>query len=290
MLFHWKWAIVREERGAQKTKTTPPLSGSAALITGGGRGVGRAIAEAFARGGAAVALVARSRDDLEETRKRIEQSGGDALVIPADITERGAIDEALNHAENALGPIDVLVNNAGTCRALGPVHLVSTDDWIGDIETNLIGAFLATRAVLAGMVRRRRGRIINVASYAAIRATPHMSAYGSAKAALVHFTNTLALETLEHEIRVFAMTPGRVNTDLTRHLTQSPAGRRWLPPISEETYVPVEEAGKLAVFLASGQADVLTGRLIHVLDDIEDLVRRADEINERDLYVLHLRR
>jgi 3-oxoacyl-[acyl-carrier protein] reductase len=265
------------------------LQARVSLVTGAGRGVGRAVARALAAEGSPVALVARSLRDLEGTRGEIEAAGGVAIVAKADVTDGAGVEWAVAEVQDALGPIEILVNNAGRCRALGPTHRVSAEEWAGDVETNLIGTFLVTRAVLPGMLERGRGRIVNVSSFAATRPSPYMSAYGSAKAALVHFTCSLAEEVREQGVSVFAMTPGTVKTEMTAFLTESEAGQHWFPPIPEERWVPIEQAGRLAVFLASGRADELSGRFLHVLDDIEDLVGRAAEVRQEDLYTLRLR-
>jgi NAD(P)-dependent dehydrogenase (short-subunit alcohol dehydrogenase family) len=265
------------------------LSGSVAVVTGGGRGVGRAIARSLADAGAAVAVVARNEKELEEAAESIRQRGGEATPLPADVTDPASVDRLARETERRLGPVDILVNNAGACRAIGPVWEAGVDDWRQDVESSLLGAFLCTRAFLAKMVERRFGRIINVSSYAAIRATPHMAAYGCAKAALLHFTNSVAAETADHGICVFALTPGRVRTAMTKHMVESSAGQRWLDTDMRDS-LPAERAGELAVLLAGGRADALTGRFVHVLDDVHDLIRRVDEIRQDDLYVLRLRK
>ena len=265
------------------------LSGSVAVVTGGGRGVGRAIARSLADAGAAVAVVARNEKELEETAESIRQGGGETTPLLADVTDPASVDRLARETERRLGTVDILVNNAGACRAIGPVWEAGVDDWRQDVESSLFGAFLCTRAFLAKMVERRCGRIINVSSYAAIRATPNMAAYGCAKAALLHFTNSVAAETADHGICVFALTPGRVWTAMTKHMVESSAGQRWLDTDMRDS-LPPERAGELAVLLASGRADALTGRFVHVLDDVHDLIRRVDEIRQDDLYVLRLRK
>jgi NAD(P)-dependent dehydrogenase (short-subunit alcohol dehydrogenase family) len=269
---------------------TPELEGRASLVTGGGRGIGRVIAEALARAGAAVADVARSETEVGETADAIAERGGRAVAIPADVTDEAAVEQVVTQAERELGPIDLLVNNAGTCDAIGPLWEADPKRWRRDIESSLLGTFVCARSVLPGMIGRSRGRIINVSSYAAIRPAPNISAYAAAKAAVVHLTNSLAVETREHGIAVFAITPGTVRTAITKSMTESVAGRTWLPKIPTERWLSPQRAGDLVVFLASGKADRLSGRFIHVLDDAEDLARRADEIERNDLYVLRLRR
>jgi NAD(P)-dependent dehydrogenase (short-subunit alcohol dehydrogenase family) len=266
------------------------LEGTIAVVTGAGRGVGRTIAERLASEGAAVALVARSKIQLEQTAGSIGEKGGRAIALPADLTEPGSVERTMARVQQTLGPVDLLVNNAGKCDAIGPLWEVDPDTWWGDIRTNLLGTALCSRAVLPSMVARRSGRIVNVSSFAAVRPSPSMTAYGSAKAGVVHLTNSLAAETKEYGVYIFAVTPGTVRTALTKQLTNSAAGRKWLPPIPPERWLSPERVAQLVVFLAMGKADRMSGRFIHVLDDVADLARRADVIEREDLYVLRLRK
>lgn len=215
-----------------------------AVVTGGSRGIGQAIAEALRESGAAVNTLDRSHG--------------------VDVTERNAVETAF--AE--LGLVDLLVNNAGTMDAIGPAWQVDPDDWRRDIETSLFGAFNCSRAVLPGMVERGGGRIVNVASGVATRAYPHASAYAAAKAALRSFTQSLAAETAEHGIAVFAISPGFVWTEMTERLRDSP----WFPGFGSPNPNEPERAGELVLRLASGELDALSGRYIHVRDDIEKML------------------
>jgi 3-oxoacyl-[acyl-carrier protein] reductase len=265
------------------------LKGQVAVVTGGGRGVGRAIARSLGRAGAAVAVVGRARSEIDATAALVRDGGAMATAVAADVTDRVAVQHAADVIEHRLGPVTILVNNAGTCSAIGPVWEVDPLEWRRDLETSVLGAFFFTQALLTRMVKRRAGRIVNVSSYAAIRPTPHMAAYGCSKAALLHFTNTLAAETAAHGVAVFAITPGRVQTAMTEYMFESSAGRRWLDSGMHDWLSP-ERAGELSVFLASGRADSLSGRFIHVLDDVHELVLRSKEIQQDDLYVLRLRK
>jgi len=264
------------------------LDGAVAVVTGGGRGIGRAIARSLGQAGASVAVVARTPSDVDATAAMLTEGGGEAVGIPADVTDGASVDRTMRKVERSFGPITILVNCAGTCGAIGALWEIEPDDWRRDVDASLLGTFLCARAVLPAMVARRRGRVINVSSYAAIRATPCIAAYGAAKAALVHLTNTLAAETAPFGVSVFAMTPGRVRTAMTEYMLESQTGKQWsIMPTGE--WLPAERAGALAVVLSSGRADALSGRFIHVLDDVEELVRRADEIRRDDLYALRLR-
>jgi NAD(P)-dependent dehydrogenase (short-subunit alcohol dehydrogenase family) len=255
-------------------------------VTGGARGVGLAIARALTAAGARVALLARSEDEL--ARATADLDG--AVAIRADVRHADAVDAAVAQAERELGPTDLLVNNAGTLTAIGPLWEVEGDDWWLDVETSLRGALLCSQAVLPGMLERGRGRIVNVSSYAAIRPSPYQSGYAAGKAALLSLTESLAASTAGRGVAVFAISPGFVRTALTDRLRESEEGRRWLPEVGSGGEVDAARSGELVAFLASGAADALNGRFLRALDDVEDLVRRADEVVGDDLYVMRLRR
>jgi NAD(P)-dependent dehydrogenase (short-subunit alcohol dehydrogenase family) len=262
----------------------------AAVVTGGGRGIGRAVAARLAREGIAVAVLARSGSELAETVALIEAEGGRAYAEPVDVTDARGVMRAFEGIADRLGPIDLLVNNAGTASALGPVTEVDAEAWWRDVETSVRGAFLCTRAVLSEMLERGRGRVINMSSYSAVRPSPHLSGYAAAKAALLSFTEALAAEARPFGVAVFAVSPGHVRTAMVRHMLESKAGRRWLPDVESSTPIEPERVADLVAYLASGRADGLSGRFLHALDDFEALVARMDEIVREDLYVVRLRR
>jgi len=254
------------------------LTGQAAIVTGGGRGIGRAIARALAGAGARIALAARSRDQLDETVVTIRQEGGQAIAFATDVTDQHAVERTAREVERQLGTIDLLVNNAGILGEEGPIWEGTAEDWWRVLEVNLRGPFLCARAVLPGMIVRGRGRIINVASNAGIRPSPVLSAYSVSKAAVLRLTDCLAEMTKAYGIGVFAISPGLVRTAMTQD-RRNDAATSW---------VPAERAGELCVFIAAGKADALSGRYLHVSDDIDGLVERADEIGRNDLYALRL--
>jgi NAD(P)-dependent dehydrogenase (short-subunit alcohol dehydrogenase family) len=223
------------------------LSGQLAIVTGGTRGVGQAIAQALQAAGAEVRSWSRS--------------GG------VDVADAEAVEGALA----GLGPVDLLVNNAGTLDAIGPVWAVDPGSWRRDVETSVVGAFHCSRAVLPGMIERERGRIVNVSSGAATRPYPYGSGYAAGKAALLSFTETLAAETKEHGLAVFSITPGFVWTEMTERLRDASGPA---PDISGADPVEPARAGQLVVRLASGEADALSGRFIHVRDDLDELLSR----------------
>ena len=198
-----------------------------ALITGGGRGLGRAFAEALARAGATVAIVARSESELQAVAQAIEQAGGRALTFMADVTDRQAIERVVAEIERQRGHIDLLVNNAGVCRALGPIVEIDPDDWWREIEINVRGTFLCARVALPGMLAHGRGRVINIASPAGLQALPTGSAYCLSKAAVIRFSESLAIEHSDRGVHAFAMNPGNVRTAMLNYIAESnEAGQR----------------------------------------------------------------
>lgn len=254
-----------------------------AVVTGGGRGVGRAIAEALAGDGWSVAVWARSAGEIEETAAAI---GG--LGRAVDVTERDAVEAAMQEVKERLGPVDLLVANAGTLSAVGPPWAVDPEAWWEDVETSLRGTFLAAHALLPGMVERRSGRIVTVASNVALRPSPYQSGYAAAKAGVLSLTEALAAAGAEHGVRAFAISPGYVDTELTRRMHEAAEGEPWAGTLGSGRALDPALAARLVVFLASGRGDALTGRYFHALDDVEELARRADEVVGDDLYVPRL--
>jgi NAD(P)-dependent dehydrogenase (short-subunit alcohol dehydrogenase family) len=276
-----------------KTNEGSALADQVAIVTGGGRGIGRAITLALAKAGAAVAVVARSKDQLAETVALVEQAGGRAIAVPADVTDQQAVEQAAAKTQDHLGPIDLLVNNAGVGGPICPTWMADPDKWWRCIEVNLRGPFLCSRAVLPGMVARGRGRIVNTASSAALRPLPYLSAYGISKTALARLTESLAAETEEHGICVFSIHPGFVRTAMTEGTAELPGDEVWLGGNFRKHLAAgrgghPERAANLVVLLASGRADALSGRYISVRDDVDEMVGRAKEIREKGLYTLRL--
>lgn len=270
------------------------LSGQVALVTGGGRGLGRALAQALAAAGASVAVIARSEDQLSETVRLIEQAGGRAIALPADVSDQRAVEQVVAAIEQRLGPVDLLVNNAAVVGpANGPIWEIDPVQWWRAIEINLRGPFLCARAVLPSMVARRRGRIVNTTSIAV--QTPFNTAYHASKAALTHLTNCLAAETKEYGISVFAYMPGGIRTTLTEYLAESPdvheSLRNRFQAYFREGWMSdtPERAVQGVMFLASGKADALSGRYISAWDDEAESLRRVDEIQRDDLLTLRIR-
>jgi NAD(P)-dependent dehydrogenase (short-subunit alcohol dehydrogenase family) len=270
------------------------LRNQVTIVTGAGRGLGRAISVALAQAGAAVGVVARSEAQIAETAGAVKQAGGEPLAVIADVSDPAAVERAARQVEAALGPVDLLVNNAATPGPLGPMWEADADDWWHSFEVNLRGPFLCSRAVLPAMIARRRGRIINLATSAATVAVAHMGAYVIAKTALIRFTENLAAELVNSGVSVFAIDPGTVRTALSQHLLESEAGKKWLPwfrkLFDQGRDVPPEKAAQLVVQLASGRADALSGRFLGVADDLPKLLEQLEEVKRSGLYTLRVRK
>ena len=270
------------------------MRGQVAVVTGGGRGLGRAFAQALAAAGCAVAVIARSADELAETVATIAESGGQARAFPADVTDAPAVTAAFATIEQSLGPIDLLVNNAGVIGPLGPFAQSSVDDWWRAIDVNLRGQILCAHLVLPGMIARRRGRIINIASGGGATMLPYFSAYVTSKAALIRFAECLAVEVKPHGIAVFAMGPGTVRTRMSEYSLNSPEGRTWLPwfrdIFTEGRDLPAERPAALLLALASGRADALSGCFLQPSDDLERIIDAAATVQQAKLYTMQVGR
>jgi NAD(P)-dependent dehydrogenase (short-subunit alcohol dehydrogenase family) len=272
------------------------LRNQVAIVTGASQGIGRAIAQRCAEEGAKVALVARTASKLEAVAAEIRDGGGVALSIPADVTDHAAVEAMVRQADAELGPVDLLVNNAGAFYAIGPAWEVDSEMWWSDVTINLLGVFLCCREVVAGMVARGKGRVINLIGGGTEAPLPYGSAYAASKAAVMRLTETLAVELKEHGVFVFALRPGFVRTEMSVYQL-SEEGRRWLPDTAqrfeEEKNVPPTMAGDLAVEFASGRFDALTGRYIRVKDykgdDLDEVEAQIPEILEKDLRTLRMR-
>lgn len=266
---------------------TEMLRGEVAIVTGGGRGVGAAVARALAAAGASVTVAARTQAEVEAVAAEL---GHRSLAVTADVTDAAAVERLVTETTRALGAPTLLVNNAGVWRHVGPLAEADPDAWWADVEVTLRGAFLCTRAVLPAMLAAGRGRIVNVASYAAVRAAPHASGYASGKAALLRVTDSLAAELEGTGVTCLAVTPGFVRTDLVEAVARSPEAQRYLPELAARTdALPPERLGELVVAVAEGRLDALAGRLVHVLDDLDVLLSQVDAILAEDLYTLRLR-
>jgi NAD(P)-dependent dehydrogenase (short-subunit alcohol dehydrogenase family) len=251
------------------------LDGQVVLVTGGGRGIGASIARELAEAGARVAVAARTKGQVEDVAREI-----DGLALELDVTDEAAVARAVAETERELGPIDLLCANAGIGGPDGAAWDADPADWWRVLEVNALGVFLCCRAVIPGMLERGRGRIVITGSGAGYLPGASNTAYTASKAAANRFAETLAKALEDTPVRVFLISPGLVRTEMTEDNFADDAP--WTPP---------ELAPRLVHVLASGRADALAGRYLHAEhDDVEDLIRRADEIQEQDLNAIRLRR
>jgi NAD(P)-dependent dehydrogenase (short-subunit alcohol dehydrogenase family) len=264
-----------------------PLCDSIVLITGGGRGIGRLYAERLASEGAVMVLVARSADELKEAAGRIKASGGTVETFVADVTDRIAVQRLVASIEADIGPIDVLINNAGVRGPIGNAWECDWDAWWHAIEVNLGGAVAFSHAVLSKMAERRRGRIVNIVSEAGTFRWPTVSAYSVSKAALIKFSENLAVECGGFLLSVFAYHPGFLPLGLAKEAmdlsaSSSPAEKMvaaWCrAQLESGSAASPEASAEKLLMLLSGAYDSLTGRYVTVRDDLDLLVERVSKV------------
>jgi NAD(P)-dependent dehydrogenase (short-subunit alcohol dehydrogenase family) len=241
------------------------LEGRSAFVTGASRGIGRAISLAFADAGANVAVVSRSEDALEDTASEIEARGRKAIALVADVGDADTVRSAVERAGEAFGTLDVVVNNAGAAPFRAPVAETRIDGFDKYLRVNFLSAVYVLQAAAPRLIESGRGCVLNVASVGGLSAAPGVGYYGAAKAALVNLTKTLAVEWAQHGIRVNALAPGWIETDMNALLREEPASRdRMLGGIAMRRFGTPEEVASAAVFLCSDAASYITGEVLVV--------------------------
>ena len=251
------------------------LGGKVAVVTGGGRGFGRAIAKRFAAEGARVLITSRTEAELREVAREIEQARGRAVWVTADVSREADCAGIVAAAQERLGAVDILVNNAGDYGPVKPVEEISAQEWDQVIAVHLRGAFLLTRLVLPGMYRRRSGAIVNISSLSAKAAFAWGAPYAAAKAGLLGLTRVTAAEAARRGVRVNAICPGPVTeTKMSRDLGNALAARLEITPeiqlrqflegILQGRGQTADEVAAAAAFLASDQASAITGQSLNV--------------------------
>ena len=241
-----------------------PLAGRVALVTGGGRGIGRAISLAMGRAGAAVACAARSLDQVEAVAAAIEAAGARAFGLRLDVTRAEQITAAVEQAETRLGPIDILVNNAGVTLEKKTVELTD-EEWDTVVATNLTSMFRCARAVAPGMIRRGHGKIINVGSMYGVIGVARYAAYCASKAAVDGLTRSLAVEWARHGMQVNCLAPGYIHTDIPRAaLADERTRAMFLSKVPARRIGEPEEVGALAVHLASPASNFMIGQTLYL--------------------------
>lgn len=267
------------------------LQGKVAIVTGAGRGIGKAIALVFARQGAHLVLAARTPPEVEATAGEVQALGGQALALKADVSQAQDVEAMVTSAMIQYGKIDVLVNNAAVQAPIGPLWESDPTEFLRTILINLGGVFLCCRAVVPMMIRQGEGKIINLSGGGATSPRPFFTAYAASKAAVVRLTESLAAEVKQYNIQVNAIAPGRVSTWMTEQVlaTGAAAGERALEEAqrTKEEGASPQAAAELAVFLASGESSDLTGRLISAAwDDWRSLPSHLEEVMASELYTL----
>jgi NAD(P)-dependent dehydrogenase (short-subunit alcohol dehydrogenase family) len=253
------------------------LQNKCILVTGGGRGIGKRLAIGFARQGARIALMARSKAELDLAHIEIEQNGGNVLRIRGDVADPEQMTVAIDRVRVTYGGVpDVLICAAGVLGPLQTFLSASAKQWAEAFHINLMGVVNACRAVLPGMVERRRGKIIVLACDSGTAPKLHFSSYATSKTAVVRFVESIAPEIADHNVQINCLDPGPAYTNLTDEIIRA-GGRIEAPVVAQAVEVRTtggtspEEQFKIAEFLASEQSNHITGRLIHIDDDWKKL-------------------
>jgi 2-deoxy-D-gluconate 3-dehydrogenase len=239
------------------------LSGRVAVVTVGNGGIGRGIALGFARAGAAVAILARNEEKNRSVLDELKAIGVRSLAIKVDVSDRAQIQPALDRVEEALGPIHILVNNAGTGILKGVLDQ-TPEEWDQVIETNLNACFMFSKLAAHSMVRRKAGKIINIASEYSLFGSAMAPSYSAAKGGLVQLTKSMAIELAPHNIQVNALAPGWIETDLTQPLKSTPLYQQILTRTPAGRWGAPDDCAGAAIFLASSASDFVTGATIFV--------------------------
>jgi len=272
--------------------SAPVLRDKVALLTGGSRGIGFAIAKAYLQAGCRLVICGRDKKRLRTTELSLQKSAkapGNVLAVPCDVTQLSAVEGMVEQALQRFGRIDILVNNAATSMTYGRVGDINPQDWKGVIESNLVGPFYCCHAVLPHMRDAGGGKIINLSGYGAGMPSPRLSAYGASKAGIAAFTRSLARECRGTGITVNLLSPGVVKTDLSLKQGATVEGQPFLKKgraLIELLAGPPEAAGVLAVKMASDKSRV-TGKTFRVMSRKQVALRLA-RFALREVFLRHI--
>jgi 3-oxoacyl-[acyl-carrier protein] reductase len=237
------------------------LTGRTALVTGASQGLGQRFARVLAEHGAKVALAARQVEKLDALADAIEADGGKAVSVALDVTDRGMIEAALDEAEKVLGPVDILINNAGIAVSKAVLDQ-SEADWDRVLDTNLKGAFFVAQAAARRMAARGGGAIVNIASVLAFEVVGHLAPYAAAKGGLWQLTRSMALELARKNVRVNALAPGYIVTEINRDFLETEAGQRLLQHVPQRRFGKPEDLDGPLLLLASEAGRYMTGSVV----------------------------
>ena len=272
------------------------LQGRTAIITGASQGLGLEIATQYVAAGASVVICARDRDMLSrasETLKSITTNDQRVFSIVTDVSEPQAVDKLLSYSVNTMGRIDILVNNAGVYGPKGSIDSVDWAQWIQAININLLGSVLMCRGVVTHMKNQGYGKIVQLSGGGATNPLPNLSSYAVAKAGIVRFIETLALEVAEYRIDANAIAPGALNTRMLDEILESDpetVGKKFYEQALQQKVsggAGLEKGARLAVFLGSSGSDGITGKLISAIwDPWEELDVHKTDLKDTDIYTL----
>jgi 2-dehydro-3-deoxy-D-gluconate 5-dehydrogenase len=247
-----------------KTPALFDLTGQVAVVTGGNRGIGRGIALGLAEAGAAVAVFGRNEEKNQHVLSELKAIGVPSVAVKVDMTNRAALEPALNTVESELGSVSILVNNAGNVSLSGGVMNERPEDWDCVIETQLNSVFLLSKLAARSMISQKRGKIINIGSMYSYFGSGLIPSYSAAKGAIVQLTKSMAIELAPHNIQVNAIAPGWIETDMTAPVHTMPLNDEILARTPAGRWGQPEEIAGTAVYLASHASDFVTGTTIRV--------------------------
>lgn len=253
------------------------LQGQVALVTGAGRGIGQAIAVHLAAAGMKVGVASRTESQVAETVAMITDAGGEALALSVDVLDHEAVQAAVTRVLDRWERLDLLVNNAGSLAAIGPLWETEPTLFAQDINVNICGLYHGCRAAIPAMIQAGRGRVINLVGGGTWAPFAYAGAYATSKAAVMRFTENLAVEldAADTPVRAFAMTPGLVRTAMTEQFLGTELGQKWMGHtgkyLEQGGDVPPEFAARLVAAIASGRLDAYHGRFLSAPDDADQV-------------------